>query len=269
MMGAATALLVSGATPALADTSQATANAITANLGTAGLLNTGTCTANASNATGTVTSGPCSPSIALLNGQTVITAGVLTQLATASSAGTSAACAGLLGTGGTVSIGTNPPCTPITPGTGGITLLNGAITIDAIMARCSASSTGPTGPNATGSVDIVNLRTGGPVPVTLFNGPAAPNTGLNIPGIASLVFNQQPATQVPGQFKTTALRLTVLGNVVDISIGNVSCGPNAPEIPAFPAKGLPVAAATLAVVGAGAGVFFVRRRRHAAVGSVA
>src|SRR5438270_12685975 len=98
VVGFAAAMVLAGATPALADTSQATANAITANLGTSGLLNTGTCAATSNGTTATQT-GSCSPSISLLNGQTVITAGVLTQTAVANNNGTSAACAGLLGTG--------------------------------------------------------------------------------------------------------------------------------------------------------------------------
>lgn len=256
----ATALFVFTATPAFADTSEASANALMLNLGSGSVIDSGTCTAESDGTTATQ-SGVCTPSTTILDGVTLVTAGVLTQSAVANNDGTSAACAGLLGSGGTISIGTNPPCVASTPGSGGVTLLDGAIVADAIIARCSADAGPP--PTATGSVDIINLRTGGPVPVPLFNGPAAPNTGLTIPGVATLIFNKQPVPQAPGQFTTTALELTVLGDAVTLAIGTVTCGPNVdvPIIPVIPANGLPVAAATVAVVGAGAAAVAVRRRR--------
>src|SRR5581483_535902 len=137
---------------------------------------------------------------------------------------------------------------------------------DAILAQCTASSTG----QPTAKVTIVNgvVTTGTPPnTTTLLNLPlnAAPNTGLSVPNVLTLTLNDQPANQTAGTVTTTALHLQLLGGVnngADLKIGEVACGPNATTeaVPAMVAKGLPVALGSVAVLGGG--VLVMRRRRR-------
>ena len=208
---------------------------------------------------GEVKSGDTSPALGLLGTQTLLSAGVLAQDAVAGSDGTSAACAGAVGAGGSIQIGPSGECTATIGTPGGVVLQLGlkTITADAIFASCTAASDG----TVTGTASIVNAVATGVVPLTIPLSPQ-PNQGINIPNIASLILNEQ--TTGTGTITVSALHLTLLGNVADLTIGTVTCGPNAitEPIPTIPLKGLPLA---FAIVGAFGGVMWMRRRRAAAV----
>ncbi len=279
----ATGLLVAGASPALADTSQATANAATLSLNGGALVTTGTCTATHPSDSGQppVTCNQSSP-ITVLPGSG-ISAGLLVQSAVAnpsppftSTPATSAACAGLVGPGGTIQIGAAGACTPTSPG-GIVVDLGGLATLraDAILAECTATSN-PQG--GTTNVQIVNgqitLLAGGVIP--LVSSPAANTTVLGLGALLTVTTNKQPPAGplLPGQVGTTALDVTILGLVpgvpplVHLTIGTVTCGPNAiaPDVPVIPLKGLPIALATVAGVGVVA--VMVRRHRNAVVSEI-
>lgn len=296
-VGAVLALTV--ANPALADTSQATAQAAKVTLAGGTVLDTGICSAT-NPGTGQSKSGPCTPASIVLPGQNLLTAGVLAQDALANNDGTSRACAGAVGSGGSIQIGTGPSCT-VNPGTPDgvrllgttLPLLGGAgpalLSADAVYSECSASTHGA----PTGTSTIADLRLGsgllnlggtgvGGTPIATNPGP---NTTVTIAGLATLVLNEQ--TTSGGTLTVTALRLTVLpdanllgldlsalglgsllGGVLapgvagaEVIVGRVTCGPNAvaPVISAIPLAGLPFAAGTLAVLVGGAMV--VRRHR--------
>ncbi|MEV0941701.1 choice-of-anchor P family protein [Micromonospora wenchangensis] len=263
------AMVVLAASPALADTSQATASALQISLVGGGLASSGTATATNDGTTESI-SGNTNPPLSVLGGQTVITAGVLGQYVRAFNDGTSAACAGVLGSGGTINIGAGGSCT-VTPGAS-VTLTlgtNGLATItlvaDAIYAQCSATSS----PSATGSATLVNasiVSTTLGIPTTLLTLPANPaaNTGLNIPGVLSLVLNGQTSS-TPGQLTVTALNLSALGgSLASLVIGSAGCGPNAiaPPVPVIPLAGMPIAVGLGAVAaGTGGGIMLHRRRR--------
>jgi hypothetical protein len=267
------ALLLVAAPAALADTSQASGRAATLQLVGQPLVDTGVRAASNDGSGETVT-GPTSPTLGVLGGQNVLAAGVLAQAARANNDGTSAACAGAVGAGGVIQIGDSGECTAQNGAPGGV-VVNLAplttLTADAIFASCTAASDGTT----SATVSIVNGKvvTGLPgAQTTLLNLPlnAAPNTGLSIPSVVTLMLNEQPANQEPGSITTTALHLQVLGALnggADLKIGEVTCGPNAStnEIPTFVAKGLPLSAAVVGVVGT---VWFVRRRRTSAPAAV-
>ncbi len=272
----ATGVLVAGASPAMADTSASTANAATLSLGGATLLSTGTCTASNAGPPNPAT-GPCpAPTVLAQSG---IQVGVLTQQATAFPDGTSGSCAGLVGAGGTIQIGTGGVCTFTTGPSGGVVIDAGGlatIRADAILAECTASSTGA----STTKVELVNatiqlLTLGVPVgqAIPLQSLPAANTPVLNLGALLSLTLNVQPPATTPpppaGSVGATALDLSVLGvlgapPLVHLTVGNVTCGPNAvsPVMPIFPVKGLPIALATL--IGVGAVAVIVRRHRGAA-----
>ncbi|WKU03372.1 choice-of-anchor P family protein [Micromonospora sp. HUAS LYJ1] len=263
------AMVVLAASPALADTSQATASALQISLLGGGLASSGTATATNDGTTESI-SGNTNPPLSVLGSQTVITAGVLGQDVRALNDGTSAACAGVLGSGGSINVGSGGSCTA-TPGAGATLTLgvNGLATItlvaDALYAQCSATSS----PSATGSASLANARivsTTLGVPTTLLTLPAnpAPNTGLSIPGLLSLVLNSQTSSTT-GQLSVTALDLSALGGTLaGVTIGSASCGPNAiaPPVPVIPLAGTPIAVG-LGAVAAGAGGILMHRRRRA------
>jgi len=242
---------------AFADTSTASANAATVSLGGATLLTTGTCTST--NAGPPAVAATCgqTPSLSLLGTQAAITAGVLSQQTVANPDGTSAACAGLVGTGGIVQIGAGGVCTVVGAAPGGVTVDLGALAVlhaDAILAECTASSTGA----LVASVQLVNatvsLLAGGTTP--LISSPPANDAIVNLGPLATATLNDQPVPQATGTVTTTALDLSVLGvlggtPLIHLTVGTVTCGPNAvtPVTDAFPVKGLPIVAGIALVAG--------------------
>lgn len=204
------------------------------------------------------------------------------QQARAFNDGTSAACAGVVGAGGLVQIGPGGDCTVTGAQPGGVVVnlpVGLTLAADAILAKCTASSNGTT----TGSASIVNGRIFNPAlpAITILALPlsAAPNSGLSVPGVLSLLLNKQttgtgpvpnpvpPPPEVTGPFiDVEALEITVLGQTVNVSIGEASCGPNAVAevIPLVPPEGIPLAVAILAGSG-GVAWLWLRRRRAAAV----
>ncbi len=132
--------------PALAQGTAPSANA----LNVTGLvsLTTGLCTGS----TSTGGTGACGNQGSQTN--TLVDVGVLTQVAT-----TSAACAGATGPGGSLlQIGTGGTCAPASNvSNGGINLLNGLITANAIYAVCQVN---PNGGAPTASFQLVGLSVG-------------------------------------------------------------------------------------------------------------
>ena len=255
------------ATPALADTSASTANALRISLVGGGVADSGQTTASNDGTTETLT-GTEFPALAVLGSQTVISAGLLGQVSRAFNDGTSAACAGVLGTGGVVTVGTNGVCTTtngsevvMTLGlvAGGATV---ALKADAVYASCNASSV----PTTAGSATLTNARitsTLQGLETTLLTLPANPaaNSGLSVPGIANVTLNGQ-ASGGPGEIGVTALNVSSLsGTLASIVVGNVTCGPNAAAapVPSIPMAGAPIALGLMAILVTGG---FMWRRRH-------
>jgi hypothetical protein len=268
------AMAVLAASPAMADTSQSSASALQISLLGGGLASSGTASATNDGTTESI-SGNQNPPLAVLGAQTVITAGVLVQNVRAFNDGTSAACAGVLGVGGAVTIGPGGSCL-VTPGAG-VSLVLGtsglasiALVADAITSSCTATSS----PSATGTTSLVNARITSTllgVETTLLSLPAnpAPNTGLSVPGLLDLTLNGQTSSGT-GQLTVTALNLTALGGALaGVTIGTSSCGANAvaPPIPVIPLAGAPIALGIGALVAGTTGGFSLYRRRRAAARS--
>lgn len=262
-----TLAVVATATPAAADTSQASAEAASLSLGGDPVITTDAATASNDGEVET-TGGTHPPALAILGQQDVLNASLLAQDAQANDDGTSQACAGAVGEGGLIQVGQPGECDVENGEPGGVVvdLLPGVqLRADAIYAECSAVA----GETPTSQVTIVNLKvvsevTG--VPVELVNVPlyAEPNTQvINVPGVATITLNDQPVPQEFRRVQATALRVTVLGeDGIDLRIGTVSCGRNltTAEIPTFVAEGLPFALAVVGVLGLGA--YAVLRRRN-------
>jgi len=282
----ATGLLVAGASPALADTSAATAQAAKLTLLGGTLLDTGTVTANNDGTIanpGTVV-GNTNPGLGTLPGQTLLTAGVLVQQAAANNDGTSAACAGVVGAGGNIQIGPAGNCLVQGAAPGGVVIDAGnllTITADAILAQCTATSNPPAGPGGTtASTTLVNaqVKLAGVTILTLPVNPAPNGIALQlppaipplVPSLIGLSLNEQTPVAGPGVPSTTvtALDLNVLGTTVRVELGKVTCGPNAiaPVVPMIPLKGVPIALATVGAAGVVA--LTVHRRRRLAASNI-
>jgi hypothetical protein len=257
-------LVVTMAAPAAwADTSQATAQAVSLKLGTSPVVTSGTQSASNDGTQSTVSSG-ATPALSVLGTQSTITAGLLAQTAVAFANGSSAACAGLIGAGGQIQIGTDGNCTISGGGAGGVTLnLPNAVTLraTAILEECFASSTGT--PTAEAQLVDATLSLAGQPAVVLPVNPAAGTT--ENASLLSLGLNDQSTPQ-PGEIKATALSLDVL-NTIDLTIGNVTCGPNAITSPTsvLPGSSLPIAAGTLAAFAVGFAAWWRRSRRVARI----
>jgi hypothetical protein len=241
---------------AAADTANASANAATVAPGGNLLVTSGTETATNPGGSATDVEGG-SPALSILGGQAYVTAGALQQTAVANGSGQSSACAGLLGNGAAIQVGQQPLCDLTTQNgeSGGVTLGPpggpALVNATAIVETCSDSSTG----SPTASAELVGLSLGGnaiPIP-----NPTTPNDFI-IPGL--LEANVQSVSN--GEISATALEIVPLG----ISIGNVTCGPNAVTgaSSVLPAKSIPIAIGTGAAA-AGVALIVVRRRRGRAV----
>lgn len=242
----AAGLILTTASSAAADTSTATAQAASVTLLGGGLVASPTSTVTNPGDQSVLTDAGSGSTAALLSGQSLISGGALVQQTKAYLDGTSVACAALVGVGGAVSIGADRTCTT-TNGSGGVTInLSGlaTITAKAITASCTARSDGTASATATLAAAKVNVA--GLLPATL--DASAPNTGVNVAGIATLMLNQQNIDA--GKASATALNVTVLGSTLSARIANVTCGANARTVPttALPIKGMPLTAAVLGVV---------------------
>jgi hypothetical protein len=256
------AMVVLIASPAMADTSQATASALQITLAGGGVASSGQTTASNDGTTESNTGNP-SPPLSVLGAQTVFTAGVLGQPSRAFTTGVSAACAGVTSPGEAITLDNVGDCTVTSTSTVVFnlgTVAGASITLEAdyIYAYCRADTTSVSGFATLGNARIVSSLTG-----TLLALPANPgaNSSLSVPGIVSLTLNRQQSSS-PGQLSVTALAFdTAAAGLASVRIGDVACGPNAvaPPVPAIPAAGVPVVAGTLAVLATG--VYLWRRRR--------
>lgn len=275
----ATVLLLAG--PAAADTSRARATAATVELLDASVLDTGEVAASNDGTTETVTG---QSGTVVLGGTTLLAAGVLAQDATAETNGTSAACAGAVGSGGTIQIGAALDCTAnigtpdgVTLDLGGVLLpdilpglpaINNLFTLgaDAIFAECTATTAGETGSATLVDANIFLSVLGITTPTSLDANPE-PNTEINVLNLGLVTLNEQ-INNPDGSLTVNALHIELLPTITgttatDIIIGSVTCGPNAvtADISLVSGPALPVALTATAAVGA---VVVLRRRRQTA-----
>ncbi len=259
--GLALAIALIPTSPASADTSQATGQAARVTLLGGSLVTSGTVSASHSGDG----SGPDiqsqNPALSVLGASSPITAGLLMQRARANADGTSAACAGLVGTGGSIVIGADGTCTVNTGGSKAtIDLGVLALRANAIVAECRADSSG----NVTSSVRILGLEAKAllvwlSVPVD-----SAPNSGLNLLGLLNVTTHATSTPNGAGSIRATALDVgAIAGVLLGVDIGTVTCGANAiaPDSPAIPPAGIPIAAGMVAAVLTP--LMIMRRRRPA------
>ena len=100
----------------------------------------------------------------------------------------------------------------------------GGINADVVGSTCTSNGDG-----STGSVEIVDLRLGD-TPIAIPS--TAPNTEITVPGIATIIVNEQFVSDVPGVgsgITVNALRINLLNGGVEVIVAQSRClvaGPN-------------------------------------------
>lgn len=276
-------VLTANAASAAPFATQSTATALHLSvLSPAVVVDTGVETAANDGSTATVTASE-QPLISALNGQTVLTAGALGEVAIARNDGTSNACSGVTGQGGTVDVGNATSCT--TPGTAPVVInlanvvgvVSARIEADAISSVCAGAADGTN--SGAGQLVNAHLIVDQPLLLPDFNiaiGTTSPaNTKLLdivdpavrtlLSPLVDITLNKQSTSA--GTLSVTALSIDALaGALADVELANVTCGPAADLalVPAVPFAGIPVALGTLAIIGGGVALTTKRRRRVAA-----
>ncbi|MFB6887871.1 choice-of-anchor P family protein [Kitasatospora sp. NPDC056327] len=143
----------------------------------------------------------------------------------------------------------------------GVDLGVATVSLTGVNSTCTATPSGATGSGviAGGSVRLPLL------PAIDLQAGAAPNTGLDVPGVGTVLLNEQ-TTDANGIRSVNAVRISLLPilNAADVVIGHAECGG------AEPAAAVPMIDPEVAAVGGAAAVataavlVHLRRRRHAA-----
>ncbi|MFF2957198.1 choice-of-anchor P family protein [Kitasatospora sp. NPDC057965] len=143
----------------------------------------------------------------------------------------------------------------------GVDLTLATVSLTGVNSTCTATPTGATGSGliAGGTVRVPLL------PAITLQAGAAPNTQVNVPGVATIVLNEQ-TTDANGVLTVNAVRIALLPilNGANLTIGHAECGG------AAPAEAVPMINPQVAAVGGAAalataaGVFLLRRRNGAA-----
>jgi hypothetical protein len=183
-------------------------------------------------------------------------------LGTPSPSNVASATVGLLLTTGVlhaaVSQGSGTETATATVASVGSPLITGlGLTTGVITTTCTAND----GETTTGSVNIVNLVFG----TNSLTGNIAPNTSFTVPGVASVVLNEQtPASPGTGDLVVNAIHITMLGeDTQSIIIGHAECGPapSAEGAPLVSGAGLKLGLGLLACGGLTGALIWMRRLR--------
>lgn len=209
--------------------------------------------------------------IPLLPGENLVNTGVYAQTAIANNDGTSLACAGIVGTGGALSLGEDGTCTAT--GTTGPALLNlpgftvagtgftFRLQASSLYSFCTAgpadSASGFTAGSTLANVTLIAQATVLGIPGPLVRIPIDLNQPVSIPAPFSSVISldlNKVDTAGP-QTSATALHIGLGPNssIASIDLGRTVCGANAltADVPALPLTpgGLATAAGTLVFLG--------------------
>jgi hypothetical protein len=95
--------------------------------------------------------------------------------------------------------------------------------------------------------------------------PPANDTFLNLPGVATVILNQQLIGPITGSETVNAIHISLLGLLVGetVNVASSTCGPFTSDTPIAGGKGLAVGLGLLGSVGVGYGAVYTRRRRSA------
>jgi hypothetical protein len=254
------------ASPASADTATAKANGLALTLlnNPSPTLTSGTRLAKNDGAT-TTYSGPSSGGLGLLNGQSVLAAGVIVQQAYAFNNGSSVACAGVVGSGGLIQLGDSGNCVVKDAPKGGVVInLQGILTIkaDALMEQAQSSSNGTATAQGTFVNATIQLLGGSVMPIGLH---PAVGDKIDLTPLIAIFLNTQTKGS-DGSISADLIKIKLIGDpAVGATVASVAAGPNAStgNIPVVPLAGIPLSVLIVGLV-AYRGWWVPRRRRMAA-----
>ncbi|WP_270887034.1 hypothetical protein [Pedococcus sp. 5OH_020] len=208
-----------------------------------------------------------SGAIPLLPGETLANTGVYSQTAIASSDGTSAACAGIVGTGGALTLGSDGTCTATTAGPAIVNLPSFSVLGTGYTFRIEASSlysycTAATADSTTGfsaGSTLANVKIIAQATVLGIPGPAVVipidvNQPASIPApfssVLSVAVNQVDTTGPTTSATALHIGLGPNSSILSLDLGKVTCGGNAltQDVPMLPLGGAAVALGTAAVM---------------------
>jgi hypothetical protein len=253
------------ASPASADTASSKASGLSVFLlnQSSATVTSGTRLAKNDGAT-TTYSGPSSGGLALLNGQSVLGAGVVVQQAYAFNNGSSVACAGVVGPGGLIQIGDAGNCVVKDAPKGGVVInLPGLLVLkaDALMEQASASSNGTATAQGTFLNATIQLLGGTVMPIALH---PAVGDKIDLTPLIGIFLNTQ-TKGTDGSISADLIKIKVIGDpAVQANVASVAAGPNAStgSIPVVPLAGIPLSLLIVGIV-AYRGWWVPRRRRLA------
>ena len=204
-------------------------------------------TSDGAAATGLITLAPVAPasfpgtspaSVANLNVAGLITTGLITDTADATDASSTIADVGAT----------------LTARTG--------LTATAVTSSCTFdTNTGDV--TGTSSIADGHVNLAG-IPLLALAANAAPNTTVNVPGVATITLNRQ-VTAADGTLTVDAIYVNLLNGTQTLTIGTSTCNAaSVAPVPVLPGMSLPIGLGALGVLGLGGVGFVVARRRRTA-----
>lgn len=116
----------------------------------------------------------------------------------------------------------------------------------------------------TASIADGAVSVGGIPTITLAANPAK-NTAVTIPGVASLVLNQQ-ITAGDGTLTVNAIAITLLGSTQTLTLGTSICnGADVAPVSILPGMATPIGLGTLGLLALGGTAYYVSKRRRVTV----
>ncbi len=177
-------------------------------------------------------------SVANVNVAGLLTAGVVTDTADATSASSTIA----------------DPAVTLSPLA---TLHATAVTSSCTLNTNTGALTG------TSAITAGAVTVAGVAPITL-NAAAARNTTVSVPGVATITLNRQ-RTAADGTLTVDAIYINLLGSTQTITIGTSVCNAaSLAPVPVLPGMALPIGLGALGLLGLGGVGFVVARRRRTA-----
>ena len=102
------------------------------------------------------------------------------------------------------------------------------------------------------------------IPLLTLAANAAPNTTVNVPGVATLTLNRQ-VTAADGTLTVDAIYVNLLNGTQTLTIGTSTCNAaSVAPVPVLPGMALPIGLGALGLLGLGGVGFVVARRRRTA-----
>jgi hypothetical protein len=140
-----------------------------------------------------------------------------------------------------------------------------SLTADLVTSSCTFDTNSD---KVSGTASITNgaVNGGGLVAISLAANPA-PNTTVTVPLIATLTLNRQ-TTAADGTLTVDAIYVSLLGSTQTLTIGTSVCNTaNLAGAPALPGVATPIGATLAGLVGFGGIGYFLNRRRRVALQS--